>query len=38
MFGDTGVVPANAAANLANLVSVFGQWTYFDNRSAPALP
>ncbi|NUR29433.1 MAG: hypothetical protein HOV83_26900 [Catenulispora sp.] len=36
--GDTGVVPANATAALANIVGVFGQWNYFDNRNAPALP
>ncbi|NUR25763.1 MAG: hypothetical protein HOV83_07925 [Catenulispora sp.] len=36
--GDTGVVPAAAASTLANMVSVFGHWSYFDNRKAPALP
>lgn len=36
--GDTGVVPADAAASLANMVGVSGQWNFFDNRSAPALP
>jgi putative cell wall-binding protein len=36
--GGAGVVPANAAASLANLAGVFGQWNYFDSRNAPALP
>jgi hypothetical protein len=36
--GDTGVVSATAAASLANMVGALGQWNFFDNRSAPALP
>ncbi|WP_194918863.1 cell wall-binding repeat-containing protein [Catenulispora rubra] len=36
--GDTGVVPAAAAASLANMVGAAGQSNFFDNRSAPVLP
>ncbi|ACU74622.1 Periplasmic component of the Tol biopolymer transport system-like protein [Catenulispora acidiphila DSM 44928] len=36
--GDTGVVSGNAAASVANVVGVFGQANFFDNRRAPVLP